>query len=526
MSRPSTFPLSVSSPSRCALTGDAADSTSTGHQLGKSNTDDGGDDDPILTRITSLKVSHRTHGRWCQSVEWSRHRFAASFGQFVKESFRTLAPKTVPTQGEPTIPTVEEMKKHLVYEADESFRKRMASSESSSSVAFSVPRLDGATLTPETFQTLIEAKQIPCIIANLADEWKMATWSIEGMSSKDNPYADVKFKVDEQTRGDPVEEEDGGAANQDEGSSTSKDAEDDDDIDAIQADSFKLTLHEFMHYLHHNRDDVPLYVFDAVFDCHPVGRLILDEYTVPPHFGRDLLSYLGEVRRPPYRWLLIGPERSGSSVHTDPLSTSAWNTCIDGVKRWVLFPPHVDRAMVKGRHLVSPSYLDGTGSSTLSDEDVADAMEAAHYFTYSLPLLRGDASLGMVEFLQFPGETVFVPHGWLHAVINLTATVAITQNYVSPRNFESSWVDARVQRPHLAQRWIEQLDLHQPDLSAIACRLDTLPPLDAIPPLKLASDRRPIVDVEEACQQPESWYFNPSSDEEDDDDDEQDQSYK
>ena len=47
------------------------------------------------------------------------------------------------------------------------------------------------------------------------------------------------------------------------------------------------------------------------------------------------------VYRPSYRWLLIGPPRSGSTFHQDPNQTSAWNALISGAKKWVLYPPDV-----------------------------------------------------------------------------------------------------------------------------------------------------------------------------------------
>ena len=185
----------------------------------------------------------------------------------------------------------------------------------------------------------------------------------------------------------------------------------------------KVELKHFLKYLKHNLDDSPLYLFDGSFDSGDTS--LLKDYQVPSFFPDDLFELVGEERRPPYRWFLIGPARSGTTVHIDPLGTSAWNTVISGRKRWVLFPPEVSKQEAKGIDVRKKGEDD----------------EAINYFVDFIPRMRSTPSPSslsgegvrslrstkMIEFTQFPGETVFIPGGWWHGAINLDDTIAITQ---------------------------------------------------------------------------------------------------
>lgn len=113
---------------------------------------------------------------------------------------------------------------------------------------------------------------------------------------------------------------------------------------------------------------------------------MIKNFDVPKYFTEDFFKYAGEKRRPPYRWFLIGPERSGSTVHQDPLSTDAWNTSFTGYKLWVCFPNRIPKAIVKGKQYRPPTEDD----------------EAINYFAKMLPEIiknEGAQNLGVMKFV-------------------------------------------------------------------------------------------------------------------------------
>eukprot|EP00913_Durusdinium_trenchii_P027575 g25865.t1 len=131
----------------------------------------------------------------------------------------------------------------------------------------------------------------------------------------------------------------------------------------------RMKFKYFADYVRHQRDDNPLYLFETDMDDNAHIRPLMDDYQVPDLFPHDWFSLVNTDARPPFRWFCIGPKRSGTTVHTDPLGTAAWNAVTHGVKRWVLFEPHETKKRVKGKDLLR------------SGEDD----EAIMYFDYILP---------------------------------------------------------------------------------------------------------------------------------------------
>lgn len=205
-----------------------------------------------------------------------------------------------------------------------------------------IPRIHINDVTLKQFLNDYEAPKKPVIIQGLLDDWPAQTqWQPERLLQY---MPDAALKVGADDDGYPV----------------------------------RMKLKHYLMYItdkeHGELDDSPLYIFDGTFTdkkgsksltmvcsavlcaeiygslsvvVHPVPKqlhaAVMQDYSIPELWREDLFQHAGEDKRPPYRWFVMGPPRSGSGLHIDPLSTHAWNALVHGHKRWALFPPGTDK---------------------------------------------------------------------------------------------------------------------------------------------------------------------------------------
>ncbi|CAL5385904.1 unnamed protein product [Camellia sinensis] len=239
----------------------------------------------------------------------------------------------------------------------------------------------------EDFHQEFDAKK-PVLLSGLADTWPArSTWTIDQLLLN---YGDTEFKISQRS-----------------------------------SRKIAVKFKGYVSYMQIQHDEDPLYIFDDKFGEVVPG--LLKDYSVPHLFQEDFFDVLDRDKRPAFRWLIIGPERSGASWHVDPALTSAWNTLLSGRKRWALYPP--------GR-----VPLGVTVHVNEEDGDVnVETPSSLQWWLDFYPLLANEDK--PIECTQLPGETIFVPSGWWHCVLNLETTVAVTQNFVNSANFEFVCLD-------------------------------------------------------------------------------------
>ena len=299
------------------------------------------------------------------------------------------------------------------------------------SKAGTIERISAKQVCPDEFNRRFALTRTPCIITDAMNRWPCFMKTLNSKSKEENPR---EWTIDKLQKRFPKDRFKVGS---------------DDDGYAV-----RLTMTEFQFYCDEEknpdygckRDDSPLYVFDgSIFDKENTKELEKD-FDIPDYFSEDLFKYVGHKRRPPHRWVVFGPPRSGSSIHVDPLATSAWNALISGKKRWVLYPPN--KGLTKP--LLKPK---GIG---LDGESITWFQKA-----YPITQTREWSEVGgcpkSFDVVQNAGEIMFVPDGWWHAVLNVTQTVAVTQNFCTTPRFDAVYRATRRGRPKMSKKWLEKL---------------------------------------------------------------------
>lgn len=109
---------------------------------------------------------------------------------------------------------------------------------------------------------------------------------------------------------------------------------------------------------------------------------------------------------PVLKWMFLGPRNSYTAVHNDVFNTSFWNILVYGKKLWVFFSPTQSETIKTGIDLFDPSY---------------------HTFLIKTkPLI----------ICQNAGDLLYGPSNWMHQVVNLQTSLAITENYVNQNNYQ------------------------------------------------------------------------------------------
>ena len=173
-------------------------------------------------------------------------------------------------------------------------------------------------------------------------------------------------------------------------------------------------------------DAAPLYIFDEglrtrAFAC---GTRLADEFSIPTCFSGDTVAAACATRPLPPSWLLVGPCGSGTPIHNHP-ATVGWCTLLWGVKLWVLLPPQTPLELL----------LVGEHNTESQDEDLS---ALAWMMVWGQKRTKGGGKgddNGAVCVLQRPGETVFLPAGWWHCVLNVQGcTTALSHSLYLARD--------------------------------------------------------------------------------------------
>ena len=327
----------------------------------------------------------------------------------------------------------ERMRNGFLYEINQ-VEKNYVNETTAPNGILSIDRFHYKDVSYEWFVKNYEQAEEPCMISGFTDDWPLHQWTIESMNNSFLAQEEVKVGKDSSGR------------------------------------RIGVRFDIYAQYLKDTKDDSAVYLFESQIDRNANLTKIFDSYTLPVWFAKDLFNYCHPERRPPHRWFCIGKKGSGTTMHTDPFGC-AWNSVIAGRKLWIIFGPAIPEDVATGKIFMDKMPKTPNQPNILN--------EAVGWFHQVWPQLRNymiDNNLSQEYrprlFIQYPGETIFVPGGLQHFVLNLDDCLAVTQNYCNMSNFGLCWRQMRIERPHTAIRWLAMLKRRYPLAYKCAQQLD------------------------------------------------------
>lgn len=145
----------------------------------------------------------------------------------------------------------------------------------------------------------------------------------------------------------------------------------------------------------------PPYIFDGSILSEEIGQATIPEFGFPSIFQKEQAD----------RQLIAGPPLSGAMLH---FHDAAVNLLLVGVKLWIFIPPSEASFIDAHAHDFWTKYYlpmfvySNFSSSPLNNVGYTNDTVPWHYIG-----------------LQSPGDLVFVPPHWGHAILNLADTVAL-----------------------------------------------------------------------------------------------------
>ncbi|XP_067625893.1 2-oxoglutarate and iron-dependent oxygenase JMJD4 homolog [Eurosta solidaginis] len=185
--------------------------------------------------------------------------------------------------------------------------------------------------------------------------------------------------------------------------------------------SVEMQFHEFLNYWRNqilsSKADVNNVTAPKILylkDWHLKAQLPNYEfYKVPQYFASDWLNeYLEEHKLDDYRFVYMGPKNSWTPLHIDVFGSYSWSTNIYGRKKWILLPPGEQFKLLGPR---------GSLPCNIKEEMLIEK------------------SVNFLIIYQHENETLFVPSGWYHQVLNVTDTISVNHNWFNGTNIKYIW---------------------------------------------------------------------------------------